>query len=54
MAESEHKTCAHAACDCASREKNGFCSDHCKKAGETVDCECGHAECSGQGTKPQI
>jgi hypothetical protein len=47
-------TCEHAACDCNVESAHDFCSKDCQQAGETVDCECPHDDCSGHNVKPQI
>ena len=40
----EHE-CAHLSCGCAVEKEGDFCSDWCKRAIDSTDCGCGHADC---------
>ncbi len=40
------RKCAHPDCQCIVDDKNSFCSEYCKIAGEEEYCGCGHGVCN--------
>ena len=46
----EDKKCAHPSCNCKARKDSKYCSAYCETAKSTteIQCNCGHAQCSGK------
>ena len=47
--DKDKKICKNPPCGCPATEGSKFCGPSCQGTGDTIeiDCDCGHAECTG-------
>lgn len=44
----EYSTCANPRCNCAVKDGEKFCCEHCEQQENSEVCQCGHTECQAE------